>query len=98
MAAAAAVAPQKQFVTLARPAAGKTFVFLLLANYLLEINPDKDVMAIIFVSKGIIYEQCNQKLDFERTRAEGYLTMTSTFQDGARRSQKRSTSSTKENR
>ena len=64
MAAAAAVAPSKQFVTLARPAAGKTYVFLLLANYLLEANPDKDVVAVIFVAKGIIEDQCRIKLDF----------------------------------
>ena len=64
MAAEAAVSADNQFVTLARPAAGKTIAFLLLANYLLEVNKAVDVVAIICVEAGIIFDQCEEKIPF----------------------------------
>ena len=64
MAAEAAVSADDQFVTLARPAAGKTIAFLLLANYLLEVNKAVDVVAIICVEAGIIFDQCEEKIPF----------------------------------
>ena len=62
MAAEAAVSTDKQFVTIARPASGKTTSFLLLANYLLEVDEDKTIKVIIFVEAGILHDQCSEKI------------------------------------
>ena len=62
MAAIAATQEEKQFVTIAHPGEGMTYVFGLLANYLLTREENKNAQVLIYVSSKVVASQIKDKM------------------------------------